>query len=300
VAVLRDLVGVAESQYKADILIFTDANTRFQRDALKRLLIPMQDATVGGVCGRLVLDDSSEQPVTHEPLYWRWEARLKQMESRLDSCLGANGAIYALRCGLFWKDVPPNTIVDDFVLGMKVREAGYRMIFAPDAVAEEALPDVADEWRRRVRIGAGDFQALGLCRACLSPRYGRFAWMFWSHKVLRWLTPPMGLLAVAAAALLSVWGRSLVPPIADARLFLADSVVLVVLAALLAAGLGALLRRFSRDRRRWARPFVAWHYFMLMQLALLVGFVRFCRGNLQGSWDRTARRSRERMHDSGR
>src|SRR6185503_6079299 len=110
---------------------------------------------------------------TDESVYWKFETWLKTRESELDSCLGANGAIYAIRARLFWASIPPNTIIDDFVIGMKVREQGYRMLYEPRAIAlEELPPEVAHEWKRRVRIGAGDYQAIRLCRACLSPSFG--------------------------------------------------------------------------------------------------------------------------------
>jgi len=97
---------------------------------------------------------------------------------------------YALRRELFWREIPENTIVDDFVIVMKVCEEGRRMLYEAGALAYEDLPEtVEDEWGRRVRIGAGDYLAVALCRACLHPRYKRFAWIFWSQKVLSWFTP---------------------------------------------------------------------------------------------------------------
>ncbi|MCX7591401.1 MAG: glycosyltransferase, partial [Kiritimatiellae bacterium] len=210
VAVLKELVKLSAPSC---FLVFTDANTVFREDALAVLLRPFADSRVGGVCGRLILrpvcttgngeDESVAQPdmaVPPEGFYWQWENRLKELESRVDSCLGANGAIYAIRRELFWHDIPENTVVDDFVIGMKVREQGWRMAYEPLAVAEEELPGMEHEWRRRVRIGAGDFQALSLCRRCLLPRYGLFAWAFWSHKVLRWFTPHLLLMSLLVSS----------------------------------------------------------------------------------------------------
>ena len=317
------------SHLTSHILVFTDANTMFAPDALRRLVAPFEDPKVGGVCGRLVFvaketvdhrhqtsdhrpqtpdlrpqtsariqgeADASRSEVcglmsvvssvsgTDEPVYWNFETRLKMAESSLDSCLGANGAIYAVRSELFSMDIPGNTIIDDFVIGIKVREQGYRMVYEPGAVATEDLPEtVQDEWRRRIRIGAGAYQALSLCRACLSPRYGVFAWMFWSHKVLRWVTPHLGLLLLAASGGLVVaasraerggnWALWCVPGAAG---------VVVCLAGVA----GWFLRN---SRMGWARPLRLLGYFLAMQTALFVGFLRFCRGNLSGAWERTER-----------
>jgi cellulose synthase/poly-beta-1,6-N-acetylglucosamine synthase-like glycosyltransferase len=259
---------------RSPLLVFTDANTMFGRDAVKWLVAPFVDPMIGGVCGRLIFqdDDGAE---TRENLYWRAETFLKTAESRLDSCLGANGAIYAIRRELFWADIPGNTIIDDFVIGMKVRERGFRMLYESRATAVEQTPArIADEWRRRVRIGAGAFQALTLCRACLSPRYGRFALFFWSHKVLRWVTPHLLLLLAAATILGLLYGSG--SGVFSAAVVLAAGAAFAGLAVL-----GRLMGPLSRLK--------AFDYFLSMQVALFMGFVRYCRGGMKGTWKRTER-----------
>jgi cellulose synthase/poly-beta-1,6-N-acetylglucosamine synthase-like glycosyltransferase len=279
VSVLKDLVAHTQRRAASDeILVFTDANTAFAPGALQRLSLPFSDPTVGGVCGRLRFIQPAGG-TTEENAYWRAENWLKVKESAVDSCLGANGAIYAIRPSLFWRAIPSNTIIDDFVIGMKVHEQNYRMIYEPNAVAEEELPPaIHDEWKRRVRIGAGNFQSLGLCRASLSPSSGVFAWIFWSHKVLRWFTPHLMIagmtLAIAAAAGSQPWlGR------------------LTVLCYLL-FGATAIVGWMagSRGGRVWQFP-RGILYLLAMQAALFAGFLRFCRGNLNGRWQRTTRES---------
>jgi cellulose synthase/poly-beta-1,6-N-acetylglucosamine synthase-like glycosyltransferase len=258
------------------ILVFTDANTHFAPDTLRRLTAPFADPRVGGVCGRLVFRRRADG-ATQEEGYWSIETRLKTAESRLDSCLGANGAIYAMRMDCFWPDLPDNTIVDDFVIGMKVREQGWRFVYEPRACAWEDLPvRVEQEWTRRVRIGAGSFQALGLCRRCLTPRYGRFAWAFWSHKVLRWFTPHLMLVGLAAAAAWAVSGGT-------------AAHALPVAAAVAVLGCGLIGRLGVRAPSRLFKPFQLLYYFLAMQAALFAGFLRYCRGGLTGRWERTER-----------
>jgi cellulose synthase/poly-beta-1,6-N-acetylglucosamine synthase-like glycosyltransferase len=281
VSVLKDLVPMAQS---ADLLVFTDANTEFDRDALARLAAPFADPDVGGVCGKLIFveADAGARRVPSEGAYWRWENRLKEAESALDSCLGANGAIYAIRPNLFWKEIPANTIVDDFVIGMKVRERGARMLYEPGAVAREELPDTVHEWRRRVRIGAGDYQSLWLCRGCLHPRFGRFAWAFWSHKVLRWFTPH--LFALALALLTMRLARGAEPSFPGWWLALTGAAL---------GGLAILMAVAGRMMPRGGGPagalFRLSDHFLTMQAALLAGFLRFCAGGLEGRWQRTPR-----------
>jgi cellulose synthase/poly-beta-1,6-N-acetylglucosamine synthase-like glycosyltransferase len=266
-ATVKELVREADREPGAPaVLVLTDANTHFAPDALRRLTDRLADPLVGGVCGRLVF--RSAGGATDEGAYWDWESRLKEAESRLDSCLGANGAIYAVRRERFPRELPDNVIVDDFVIGMKIREGGARVVFEPAALAYEDAPAaVRDEWRRRVRIGAGAYQALGLCRRCLLPRYGAFAWLFFSHKVLRWITPHLLLAWFAAALCLGFASRSW-----PAWLPLAGA----------AAGLAAAA--VSRKLR----------YFLAMQAALFAGFLRYCRGDLKGHWRRTPRVRGER------
>jgi cellulose synthase/poly-beta-1,6-N-acetylglucosamine synthase-like glycosyltransferase len=261
------------------ILVFTDANTTFKVDALKRLVAPFSDPMVGGVCGRLVFESTGDTR-TQENVYWEREARWKQLEGDVDSCLGANGAIYAIRSPLFWRDLPDNTIVDDFVIGMKVREQGYRMVFEPEAKAVEELPaEVRDEWRRRTRIGAGVYQSLGMCRRCLLPRYGWFAWMFWSHKVVRWFTPHLLLVVATASVLIPLYA-------VEASRW--DRAPFAVGAAFVAVGAAGRLWRGSR-RGGVVSIFRAVDYFITIESAMFVGFVRYCRGNLKGMWERTER-----------
>jgi cellulose synthase/poly-beta-1,6-N-acetylglucosamine synthase-like glycosyltransferase len=271
----QECTAATGARRQVDIVAFSDANTMFERDAIHRLMLPFRDPRIGGVCGKLVFGSTGREE-TDEGFYWRQENRLKQAESRLDSCLGANGGIYALRRDLFWKALPDNTIVDDFVLGMKVREQGWRMVYEPRAVAQEDLPErVADEWSRRVRIGRGDFQALWLCRRCLLPRYGAFAWIFWSHKVLRWLTPHL-VLGIVGCSVVAVSSGAGVPFPLPA--FLPHLSILGVMGLLAAAWMGT-----------WVRLFRPVRYFVLMQVALFIGFLRFCRGDVSGTWKRTER-----------
>jgi cellulose synthase/poly-beta-1,6-N-acetylglucosamine synthase-like glycosyltransferase len=279
---VKDLVAAAEGE----VLILTDANTFFRPGSPAQLLRHFADPAIGGVCGRLILKEpGGRRPESGvrspEGSYWDWESHLKFMESGLDSCLGANGAIYAIRRELFWRDVPDNTVVDDFVIGMKVREAGRRMLYEPKAVAEEELPERAHEWPRRIRIGAGDFQALALCVRCLQPHYGAFSWFFWSHKVLRWCTPHI----VITTVFLSVLHCSLSADHGSlSRLLLATC-----LGGVAAWVAGRMLLSIRPAGRGILSILLLWEHFVTMQAALFVGSLRYLRGDLKGHWARTPR-----------
>jgi biofilm PGA synthesis N-glycosyltransferase PgaC len=255
-------------QARGELLVFSDANAMFARDALKKLARHFADAGIGGVCGRLVLH--GENKATDEGPYWKLETYLKTRESAIDSCLGANGAIYAIRKSC-WPGIPDNTFIDDFVIGMRVRERGRRVIYDTEAVATEELPaSVAHEMTRRIRIGAGDFQALFLCWRSLLPWRGFHSMAFWSHKVLRWLAPFFMIAALVSNFLL------LPHPV-----FLVTMILQLLFYAL------ALLGQLTRSRKFVL--FSAPYYFVTINLALLFGFFRFITGTQQAAWKRTAR-----------
>ncbi|MBM3862213.1 MAG: glycosyltransferase family 2 protein [Verrucomicrobia bacterium] len=262
-SVLKRLVPHATGE----LLVFTDANTQWQPDALKKLARHFADPRIGGVCGRLVFQGKDVR--TDESPYWKLETFLKTNESALDSCLGANGAIYAIRRSA-WPEIPDNTFVDDFVIGMRVREQGLRVLYDTEAVATEELPvTVGHEMTRRIRIGAGDFQALVLCWRSLLPWRGLYTWSFWSHKVLRWFGPFFMIGALVA-------NYFLLP----APFFLVTMMLQLAFYAL--ALLGVIVRRKFI-------LFSAPHYFAVINLALLLGFFRYLTGTQRAAWRRTAR-----------
>jgi cellulose synthase/poly-beta-1,6-N-acetylglucosamine synthase-like glycosyltransferase len=255
-------------QTGGELLVFSDANAMFAPDALRKLARHFGDPTIGGVCGRLVL--RGEKSETDEGPYWKLETYLKTRESIVDSCLGANGAIYAIRKSC-WPGIPDNTFVDDFVIGMRVREQGLRVIYDTEAVAVEELPQsVGHEMTRRIRIGAGDFQALVLCWRSLLPWRGFHSIAFWSHKVLRWIAPFLMIIALITNVALSL-----------------NPVFAVLLALQLSFYLLAIIGSVARSRK--IVFFSAPHYFVVINLALLFGFFRFITGTQQAAWKRTAR-----------
>src|SRR5690606_32634509 len=162
-----------------------DANTFFDREALRHLVMHFDDPQIGGVSGELRLNRSGGD--NQDGVYWRIEQFLKLRESRIGGLLGANGAIYAIRRSL-WQPLAADTICDDFCVAMNVAAAGRTLVYEPAAFAREDTPDsITEEFRRRVRIGIGNFQALFrhpeyLLRTSMGTRFAYF-----SHKVLRWI-----------------------------------------------------------------------------------------------------------------
>src|SRR5258706_7956753 len=152
--VLARLVCMA----KGEVLVLTDANTEFEKDAIRQLVQPLRDPAVGLVCGRLPLHSPMGAPIV-ESAYWKLESLLKLYESRRGCVMGANGGIYAVRKHLF-PPLPPGTGVDDFVPALRVLQSGYEVRYEPEAAAHrEAAPGHSDEDPPRARIPPGRLRA---------------------------------------------------------------------------------------------------------------------------------------------
>ena len=267
-AVLDDL----RERTSAEILVFSDANSQLVPDCLRKLTRHFADPGVGAVCGELRVLSPDGKPAM-ESLYWRYEIVLKFLENRLNCVLGANGAVFAVRRELYRP--PPSAIIEDFRVPMDIRFAGHRVVYDPEAVAnEEAPPTHGDEFRRKVRIGSGAFQTLFGNPQFLNPLKGLPAFAYLSHKALRWLAPLLLLaLLVSNGMLLTV------SPLY--RALLSIQVAFYVL-----SGIGWLRARGGR----LSGPAGAAYCFTNMNLALLFGLFRLFGGRQHAVWSSTPRR----------
>src|SRR5216683_1322353 len=172
-----------------DILVLSDANVIYDRDAIGHLVANFYDPLIGGVSGKVILTDSA--PVLGGPTqnYYSVEWLLQEKASDIYAMPGTDGAMYALRRELF-RPCPNDTIIEDFVIAMQIVGLGRRMVFEPKALGwEQGAASLREEFRRKVRISAGAAQ--GLLRGNVWPRHVplRFWFIFVSHKLLRWLSP---------------------------------------------------------------------------------------------------------------
>jgi cellulose synthase/poly-beta-1,6-N-acetylglucosamine synthase-like glycosyltransferase len=269
-SVLNDLV----SRTSEPVVVFSDANTYFERSALKRLVSRFEDPKVGGVTGELRLMGNGGD--NQDSLYWRIEQFLKFFEARIGALLGANGAIYAIRRTL-WQPLRPDTICDDFCVAMNVSAAGHRLVYEPKAWAEEDTPEqIGEEVKRRIRIGIGNFQALARHPQYLTRTSLATAFAYVSHKVLRWTAPHLLLLALAASIALAV----------------TESSSSWAMYALAQAGSYALAWAGWRLTTRGVKlpTLVKLAAFLFaLNWAFLVASWRFSTGRASGSWGRTSR-----------
>lgn len=267
-SVLNDLVARAQ----APILVFSDANTFFDRNALRPLVAHFADPKVGAVSGELRLKSAAGD--NQDSLYWRVEQFLKFFEGRIGGLLGANGAIYAIRRPL-WRPLASDTICDDFCVAMNVAASGHRLVYEPTAWAEEDTPDaIGEEYKRRVRIGIGNFQALIRHPEYLWRTSGGTIFAYLSHKVLRWVAPHLLMLALMVSLWLAI-----------------DSTLWRWLCALQILGYAAAGALYTLSQRGRSLPGLMRipAFLFALNWAFLVASYRYATGQYSGSWRRTSR-----------
>ena len=192
-AVLNDLIP----RCGGEIVVLADARQRFERGALRALVTRFADPEVGAVSGELILTDGPQGSAVGEGVgfYWKYEKFIRRNESRVDSTVGATGAIYAIRRSAF-ESLPKDTILDDVLIPMRIVRRGYRVAFEPGARAYDQVAATASvEFTRKVRTLAGNFQLFVREPWLLNPFANRLWLQTISHKGCRLLSP----LCLAAA-----------------------------------------------------------------------------------------------------
>lgn len=251
-----------------EVLAFSDANSMWRHDALRSLVAPLADESVGGVAGDQRYH-SSETDVesTGERGYWSFDRQLKDWQAAAGSTVSATGAIYCVRRSLF--QPPPADATDDFMISTGVVDAGKRLAFAADACAEEppaASPGL--EYQRKVRVISRGLRSVLYRRSLLNPaRTGVYALQLLVHKVWRrlvWI--PLLLLL-----LMSPWA------IASGGL-----AAIVGAAVLTSVGLGVAGMLVSSLRR--FRIFSVSAYILVVNIACMVALLNLLRGKRISSW----------------
>ena len=186
------------------ILVFSDANNFYNVTTLRELVKPFSNPEVGAVAGSKTVAKEEGVLVEADSLYWRYESYIKKQETRLGSCTGVSGEIFAIRRDLF-EPPPVDVINDDFFLALSVIQKGYRIVYTPEARSWEYVSaNERDEILRRSRIIAGRYQAIAMSIRKLPYRRPLVVWQVVSHKYLRPLVPfmMMGVFLANVAALI--------------------------------------------------------------------------------------------------
>jgi cellulose synthase/poly-beta-1,6-N-acetylglucosamine synthase-like glycosyltransferase len=254
-----------------DIIVFTDAATLLEPQALRSLVRSFDDRTVGAVSTEDCLVDAAGKP-TGEGLYVRYEMWVRRLESRFHSLVGLSGSCFAIRRALCqpW----PTHLASDFRAALQTARAGYRSI--TDIAARGrfvAVSSAQAEMRRKIRTFLRGITVLMANLDLLNPlRHGRFAFQLASHKLLRFLAPLLLLLALMASALAG-----------DPLLRLAFALQVAFYALGYVSGIVPRLQRL---------PFVrVMHFFTMVQCAMLVAWVKYAMGQQQVTWEPSRRQT---------
>ena len=265
-------INYALSLVKSEIIVFSDANTEYHTNAVQKLVRHFQDPEIGCVCGHLMFRNPQKVISGEgESLYWKYETEIKKLESKCGCVAGANGAIYALRSDLV-EALPANTINDDFLISMRVVQKGKKSVYEPEALAyEDVAPSVESEFKRHIRDGAGHYIAILQLWRLMNPFRGIPSFIFWSHRLLRWLAPFI-LLAFFFG-----------------NLFLLNDLLFRILFFLQALFYTlALLGLIGKNNELHIFVYIPF-YFCNLNLALLIGFFKVVTGFQKPIWSSTRR-----------
>ena len=258
-------------------VIFTDANTMLNKGAIKEIIRQFNDPRVGCVAGEKRVEIQAEQGATAgEGIYWKYESALKRLDYRLYSAVGAAGEGLALPTPSV-QQMPPDTLLDDFILSLRIAMRGYKIAYSKEAYAlESASLNMREEEKRKVRISAGGLQSVWRLRGLLNIfRYGILSFQYISHRVLRWTLTPVVLFALLPLnLLLACTGHTLYT---------------VILALQLAFYLlGYLGYKMEKRNIRNKLLFIP-YYFLFMNINVIRGYSYLAKHKGTGAWEKAKR-----------
>lgn len=268
---------------KAPIVIFSDTNTLLNKQAVREIVKRFSNQRVGCVAGekRIIEHTSVNAAGAGEGLYWRYESWIKKMDSELNSAVGAVGELFAVRTDLF-EDVETDTLLDDFIVSLRIAQKGYKIAYAPEAYAqEEASLNVKEELKRKIRIAAGGIQTIIRLRMLFNIfKYGTLTWQYISHKVLRWTITPILLFMLLFVNL----GIVIQPGTWNPKNFYVLFFYVQALSYLV-----AMLGWYFENKRIRSKFFFAPYYFVMINLASLRGIFRYLKGKQSVNWEKSKR-----------
>ena len=269
---------------ESPIVIFSDANTNLGKDSIMHIVKCFADEKVGCVSGekRIVNKCYDAAAGAGEGLYWKYESTLKKWDAELHSAVGAAGELFAIRTALF-NEVEPDTILDDFIISLRVAQKGYVIQYNPEAYAiETASENVKEELKRKIRISAGGIQSVIRLRKLLNIfKYGLLSFQYISHRVLRWTITPFCLLLLLPISAIIANNNEL-------ELFNFYQVFFwVQFAMYIFAFIGWLLENKAIRTKILFVPY----YFFIMNLSVILGLFRYLSKNQSVNWERAKRAS---------
>ncbi len=278
-----EAMNMAIKTITTPIVIFTDANTNLNHQVVKNIVRHFQDPKVGAVAGekRIETEGSEAAAGAGEGLYWKYESFLKKLDTQLYSVVGAAGELFAVRTDLFGQ-VENVTLLDDFIVSLRIAADGYRVIYEPDAYASERPSfSIQDEMKRKVRIAAGGFQAIArLSFLCNIFRYGLLSFQYVSHRAMRW--------AVAPFCLPLIFLLNLALSFTQTE-FLSQSLYQLIMLGQIVFYLMAIIGYYLENQKIRVKALFVPFYFSFMNYCAIKGYFRYRNGLTSGIWEKVKR-----------
>ena len=278
-------INRAIAQARGDIVVFSDANNMYASDAIRKLIAPFSDPTVGASTGaKLIIQDGNELSGV-EGIYWKYESWIKTNETILGTCTSSVGEILAIRRELY--KPPPNHIInDDYYIVLDLIKRGFRVFYVPEARSFEYISaTVRDEMVRRTRMNTGKYQAIFMSHELLPLNRPVLLWQIVSHKYFRALLP-FGFIGALLTNIFLVLLQTktstsfLLPSSLYAWIFLSMQLFFYLLAAL-----GNLVKFKGLPGKLIYLP----AYLVNSNIAILRGFYGFISGKQTNIWERVRR-----------
>ena len=280
-------INRAVPRLKHEIVVFSDANNFYAKDALRELVKPFSNPKVGAVTGSKLILDEDDAHAKADGLYWRYESAIKKHETRLGSCTAVTGEILAIRRNLY--QPPPDRVInDDFFIGLSVLRRGYRLVYASRARSyERSSLTEKDEAVRRSRIVAGRYQAMLMSGSLLPWHNPLLVWQIVSHKFMRPLVPLLMIVALLVNVAACLWQ---LPPMPLGWLYLAQPFNFLFLAAQLSIYALAFFGASLKDSGWVGKLLYVPTFLVNSNIASILGLYSFFTGKQTSLWRRARRR----------
>lgn len=263
-----------------EVVVFTDANTLVNKEALLKICRHYKNKNVGAVAGeKRVHIELSSDATAGEGFYWKYESKLKQWDSELYSVVGAAGELFSIRTDLY-QPVETDTILDDFMISMHIALKGFKIVYEPEAYAlEKASSNTNEELKRKIRIAAGGIQSTIRLKKLLLPfKNPVLTFQYISHRILRWVVTPylmiiaffLNIFLIFQIGITTIYGV----------MMLLQSIIYF------ASIFGWVLEK----REMKVKIFFIPYYFFLMNYAVIVGMFRYIFKEQSVLWEKAKRR----------
>lgn len=266
---------------ESPVIIFTDANTMVNSSAIREIVSCYSNPKVGCVAGekRIAVKQKDVASSSGEGIYWKYESFLKNYDSRLYSAVGAAGELFSIRRELF-TEMETDTLLDDFVMSMKIAQQGYKIEYCSSAYAyETGSENIDEEKKRKVRISAGGLQSIWRLRSLFNVfRTPVLSFQYISHRVLRWTVTPLALFALLPINVLIV----ILNPV--------SAVFIILLLLQTCFYIMGFAGKVLADRKVKNKVLFVPYYFLFMNINVIHGLFYLIRKNKgDGTWEKAKR-----------